>query len=140
MITKGGCTDFQGIGLVEVMWKVITGIINHRLSSSISFQNVLNVFCAGRRTGTTTLEAKLLQQLTAMREAVLHYILLDLRKAYDALDRYLCLYILVGYDVGPRKIRILQAYWARLQMAAKAGGHYGPAFHSHRGVTQGEPL
>ena len=32
-------------------------------------------------------EAKLLQQLAALREEVLYRILLDLHKAYDALDR-----------------------------------------------------
>ena len=38
--------------------------------------------------GTATLEAKILQQLIAMREAVLCFVFLNLRKAYDALDRY----------------------------------------------------
>ena len=42
--------------------------------------------------------------------------------------------------MGPRTLCILRIYWVRLQMAAKAGGHYRPVFHSHRGVTQGDPL
>ena len=42
--------------------------------------------------------------------------------------------------MGPRTLLILQAYWAWLQMAEKAGGHYGPVFQSYRGVTQGDPL
>ena len=37
--------------------------------------------------GTATLEAKLLQNLIAMMEIVLHSTFLDLRKAYDALSR-----------------------------------------------------
>ena len=40
----------------------------------------------GRGKGNITLEAKLLQHLTTMREAVLHNILLDLHKTYYALD------------------------------------------------------
>ena len=48
--------------------------------------------------------------------------------------------ILAGYGVGPRKLRILRTYWARIQMAAKVGGHYEPVFQSHRGLTQGDPL
>ena len=28
MITKGKCTNFIGIGLLEVLWKAISGIIN----------------------------------------------------------------------------------------------------------------
>ena len=37
----------------------------------------------------------------ALREAVIHTILLDLHKAYNALDRSRCLDILEGYGVGP---------------------------------------
>ena len=34
-IPKGGGTNFRGIGLVEVMWKAISGFINGRILSSI---------------------------------------------------------------------------------------------------------
>ena len=87
IIPKGGGTDFRGIGLVEVLWKVISGIINFRISSSIQFHDALHGFRAGRGTGTSNPKAKLLQQLIATREVVLHSILLELRKAYNALDR-----------------------------------------------------
>ena len=60
----------RGIGLVEVMWKVVAVILNLRLTSSITFHNVLHGFWASCGTGTATLEAKLLQQLAAMREEV----------------------------------------------------------------------
>ena len=42
----------------------------------------------------TSLEAKLLQRMTEIREAVLYEIYLDLQKAYDGLDRDQCLDIL----------------------------------------------
>ena len=89
---------------------------------------------------TATLEAKMLQQLIAMRETVLHAIFLNLRNSYDALDRDRCLDILVGYGVGPRTLHILWTYWVWLQMVAKVGGHYVPGFQIHRGVTKGDPL
>ena len=66
LIPKGK-GDYWGIGLVEVMWKVVAVILNLRLTSSITFHDVLHGFRAGRGTGTATLEAKLLQQLAAMR-------------------------------------------------------------------------
>ena len=94
----------------------------------------------GRGTGTATLEAKLLQQLAAMREKVLYVIFLDLTKAYDALDMSRCLGILEGYGFGPGARRLQQNYWRRLTMAARAGGYYGTAFKGARGVTQGDPL
>ena len=71
---------------------------------------------------------------------VLHSILSDLRKSYGALDRVHYLDIMAGYGVGHRNIRILQTYWARIQMAEKVGVHYGTDFHNHRRITQGDPL
>ena len=62
-----------------------------------------------------------LQQLAALREEVLYVIFLDLHKAYEALDRSRCLEILEGYGVGARARRLLQTYWRRLAMVARAG-------------------
>ena len=83
VLNTKGKGDYQGIGLVEVLWKVVAVILNRRLT----FHDVLHGFRAGRGTGTAILEAKLLQQLAAMREEVLYVIFLDLTKSYDALDR-----------------------------------------------------
>ena len=85
-----------------VMWKVVTSILNRWLVASITFHDFLHGFWAGRGTGTATLNAKLLQQLAALREEVLYVIFLDLHKVYDAMDRYRCLEILEGNGVGPQ--------------------------------------
>ena len=60
-------------------------ILNLRLTDSITFQDSLHIFRAGCGTDTATLEAKLLHQLTALREEVLYMIFLDLHKAYERL-------------------------------------------------------
>ena len=75
-----------------------------------------------------------------MREKVLHSIFIDLHKSYNALDRDICMDILVGYGLGIRTLYILWAYWDRLHMAAKSWGHCRTVFQSHLRVTQGEPL
>ena len=102
-----GVKDYRGIGLVEVMWKVVVMILNLRFTSSITYHDALCGFRAGRGTGTATLGAKLLQHFTAMREEVLYVIFLDLTKAYNALDRSRCLEILEDYGVGPSDRRLL---------------------------------
>ena len=61
---KGDCRD---IGHVEVMWNVVAEILNRRTAASITYHDFLHGFQSGRSTGTTTLEAKLLQQLVALR-------------------------------------------------------------------------
>ena len=88
--------------MVEVTWKVVAVILHRRLTAGIKFHDALHGFWEGCGTGTATLEAKLLQQLSAMREEVLYVIFPDLTKAYDALDRSRSMEILKGYGVGDR--------------------------------------
>ena len=126
--------------LVEVMWKVVAAILNRRFTSAITYHDFLHGFRAGLGTGTATLEAKLLDQLAAVRDEVLYVILLDLHKAYNALDRSRCLEILEGYGIGPCARNIPKNYWHCLTMVARAGGYYGTYFRGERGVTQGNPL
>ena len=54
--------------------------------------------------GIATIEAKLLQQLMAMREAVLFEVFFDLQREYDALDWYICLCIQAAYKFSTRTL------------------------------------
>ena len=90
LIPKGK-NDYRSIGLVEVMCKVVAEILNLWLTASITFHDFLHGFQAGCGTGTTTLEAKLLQKSATLREEVPYVIFLDLHKSYDALDRSMSL-------------------------------------------------
>ena len=55
-------------------------------------------------------------------------ILLDLTKSYDALEKSRSMEILKGYGVGDRVRRLLQEYWDKKTMVARAGGYYGKGF------------
>ena len=88
----------------------MSSLLNRRLMASIKFHDMLHSSRAGRSTGIATLEAKTLQHLRAMREAVLSDFSMDIQKAYDALDWDRCLGIMVSYGVGPRTIRLLRTY------------------------------
>ena len=135
ILIYNGRMEYYVIGLLELVWKVVVVILNLRLTAFIAYQDFLHILQAGHGLGTTTLKAKLFQQLEAMRVEVLHGIFLDLHKAYDTLDRDICLEILEGYGWGPQAHRILRVYWYRLRMVACAGGYYGTALQGFRGVT-----
>ena len=120
LIPKGK-GDYREIFLVEVTWKVVAETLNHQLTASITFHDFLHGFREGCGMGTATLEAKLLQQLAALREYILYVIFMNLHKVYDALDRSRCLELLEIYGVGPRARRILWIYWGQLRMVAKSG-------------------
>ena len=64
-------------------------------------------------------------------------IFLNLHKAYDALDKDICLEILEGYGMGPRSFCILWTYWYWLQMFVRVGGYYGTEFQGFGGGDAG---
>ena len=94
--------DYRGIALLEVVYKLISSIINQRLASGLNtkFHNAIHGFRSGRGTGTATIEAKLLMQLAQRANKPLYMIFMDLKKAYDTLDRNRTMKILKGYGVG----------------------------------------
>ena len=57
---------YRGIGLTEVICKIIATIINTQLRVSISLHNALHGFQQGRGTSTATLEANFSQQLAVI--------------------------------------------------------------------------
>ena len=119
---------YRDIGLVEVLYNLMTVVLNRRFTASITLHGVLHGFRAGCGIGPASLEAKLPQELMAMIEKLLYTIVLDLHKEYDVLDRYRYLEILEGCEVGPWACCILRVYWYRLQIVSRVGGYYGSAF------------
>lgn len=127
----------QGIGLLEVIWKVLATIIDTRVTASIQFHDTLHGFCTRRGTGTAIIEAKIVQQLAAIQQVPFHEVFLDLWKAYDMLDHDRTLEIFEGYGIGPNIRSLLRSFWDQQLIIAKQGGYYGTPFTATRGCTQG---
>jgi hypothetical protein len=138
LIPKGG-SNYQGIGLLESMWKVCKRVMDTRLNR-IPLHESLHGCCDGRGTGTAVMEAKLAQQLAHLEQVPFYGIFLDLKKAFDSMDRELCLLILGGYGVGPKMIRLIRNFWENAKMVCQASVNYGTPFQAGRGITQGGPL
>ena len=88
ILKRGG--DSGGTGLIEVLLNTVAVILDLCLGADISLHGVLHGFWDSRRTGTDSLESKLIQQLMATREEFLYEIFLYLHKAYNTLDRDMC--------------------------------------------------
>jgi hypothetical protein len=85
LIPKGG-GDYHGIGLLEPIWKVIEWIIDHR-PDSIQLHDSLHGCHYQCGMGTAIIEAKLVQQLSYLELQPFYRVFLDLRKAFDTMDR-----------------------------------------------------
>jgi Reverse transcriptase (RNA-dependent DNA polymerase) len=122
---------------MEVIWKLIEAIIATRVDKVVQFHDCLHAFRHLRGTDTAILEAKLVQELACNDQEPLFYIFLDLRKAYDTIDRSPALAIREGYGVGPNSIRLFRQFWEQQHIVARQSGYHGPAFNAKRGQTQG---
>ena len=81
---KGG---YMVIGLVEVLWKVFSVVVNCFLKRSVVLYDVLHVFREGWGGVTANLEANMNHHLDGIAHKPLFQVFLDVRKAYESLDR-----------------------------------------------------
>jgi hypothetical protein len=137
LIPKPNSRDYRGIGLLEIIRKLMTAIIDNRLRSTIEFQDEIHRFRKSRGTGTAILCNKLLCQQSNMEGKPLKQIYIDLSKAYNTLDRKTTLKILEHYGVGKRTKNLLESFWKHHHVIPRASGYHGRCFQAHRGVTQG---
>ena len=114
LIPKDDKGKYRGIGLMETIWKIVEGIMNKRLHA-IQLHDSLHGSVKRRGTGTATIEAKLVQQLSYIEQEPLFAVFIDLRKAFDAMDRGRCLDILRKYGVGPNILRLIKNFWNKIQ-------------------------
>jgi hypothetical protein len=64
----------------------------------------------------------------------------DFKKAYDSVDRKLLLQRLASLGVWGQLLTSIAAMYSNVHLQARVGGKVGPAFQSHIGVKQGDPL
>ena len=107
---------------------------------AIVLHNSLHGCLTLRGTGTGILEAKLAQQLAHLEQMPFFGIFINLRKAFDAMDRGHCLEILALHGVGPKMLCLICNFWDLATNVCQAKGNYGRPFKAGRGVTQGGPL
>ena len=94
----------------------------------------------GRGTETAVIEAKLAQQLAHIEQAPFYGVFIDLKKAFDAMDRGRCLLLLEGHGAGPNMRRLIRHFWDEATNVCRTSGNYGTPFKAGSRVTQGGPL
>jgi hypothetical protein len=75
----------------------VEAIIDTRVKAVIKYHDLIYGFTSHRGTGTAMIEAKLQQELASINQQPLFQVYLDLKKAYDSLDRPRALQTLKNY-------------------------------------------
>ena len=84
LIPKDG-GNYQDIGLLNPIWKVIKVVIDNRLKV-LKLHNCLRGFINDRGIGTAIMEVKLTQQLAYIDQVLLYGFFMVLRKAFKTMD------------------------------------------------------
>ena len=71
------------------------------------------------------IEAKLFQQLANIGQVPVFEVFLDLKKAYDTLNRERMLELLQAYGVGDKACTLLARFWEQMQVVARQSGYHG---------------
>ena len=140
LIPKSDAGEYRGIALLEIMYKVVSSIVNSRLLAAVKFDDSLHGNRPKRGTGTAIMEAKLLAQVRCRIDEPLFMVFVDLKKAYYSLDRERAMLILEGYGVGANICRIISMMWQGDTLVPRQAGYYGKAFKAKRGVRVGDVM
>jgi len=116
----------RGIGLLEVVWKLMEETVDARVKEAIEFHDCLHGFRSGRGTDTAVIEAKLIQQLAAVAGEALFECFIDIRQAFDSVDHEASLTILEDRGAGPNLLRLFCRFWEQQEIACRQGGFHGP--------------
>ena len=132
---KGGT---RGIGLLETIHKLVSQVINLRMAKSINFCEEVHGFCRKRGTHTAIGETKISMQIAACKSDTIFQVFLDLRKAYDSIDRNRVLKLLEKYGVGPNITNYIKEVWDNQLFLLRQASFYSKPIEVRRGCTQGD--
>ena len=108
------------------------------MTKSNKFCEKIHGFRRGRGCYTAIGEAKLRIQEATCNYKTLYQIYLDLKKAYDSVDRDQVMRVLEIYKVGPRIRRYIKGIWDEQKFILRQAGFYSEEIDVERGVTQGD--
>ena len=137
------CDNWRGISLIPIPSKILTNVIIGRLQKF--FDQRLGEEQVGFRKGRSCLDAifgaRMLHQHCRGFNQARVAAFLDLRKAYDSVDRSLLWEILSLHGVNGAMLRAIQSlYGEGSSSVVRVGGSFSDCFNVASGVRQGCPL
>jgi Reverse transcriptase (RNA-dependent DNA polymerase) len=83
LIPNGAPDQYRGIALLEVIYKLVSLIINKRISWNVQYHDAVLGFQQWCRTITAIIAAKVCMQIAKRTTKPLYFVFMDLKKAFD---------------------------------------------------------
>jgi exonuclease III len=140
--SHNACGNYRGISLIPVASKLLSTILLRRLTKTREEQ--IREEQAGFRPGRGCVD-----QIFAIRQLLEHrhayrrptiVVFLDIRAAFDSLDRTALWQCLVRFGMPEKYVNILKALYTQTSGRVRAYGKLSPSFAISSGVRQGCPI
>ncbi|MES9976933.1 MAG: reverse transcriptase domain-containing protein [Candidatus Thiodiazotropha sp.] len=140
--SRNECSNYRGISLIPIASKLLVTIILHRLSQRRNLQTREEQ--AGFRPGRGCVD-----QIFALRQLLEHrhiyrrptiVVFLDIRGAFDAIDRASLWDCLNRFGVPLKYVKLLEALYSQTTSRVRVYGELSNTFSVSSGVRQGCPI
>ena len=144
---KGDPTDpgnYRGLALSSCWLKVLNSMINARMHKFMKdagpSHNFQNGFKSGARTTDNILVLQTLIDKYKRTNQRIYAALIDIKKAYDNVDRVLLLHTLMEAKASPVLVKYLATLFDKVIYFVKTDGIFTSVFEAVVGLRQGDPL
>uniref|UniRef100_A0A0A9WUC2 Putative RNA-directed DNA polymerase from transposon BS n=1 Tax=Lygus hesperus TaxID=30085 RepID=A0A0A9WUC2_LYGHE len=141
---KGQTNDpssFRGIAFMNSGAKLFTGMMLERLVQWVDRRGILHESQAGFRPGYSTADNLFtLFNLVSLRQTLnkkTYIFYIDLKAAFDRVERNALFFKLSGYGVSTKFCKILRSLYEDTRMGVWTGEGLSEYFNTHTGVKQG---
>jgi hypothetical protein len=143
-INTNRCEEFRPINMVPIYEKLLELVVNSQIVEYIENNNILCEYQSGFRKGNScesALQTILFNWKNAIEQKlIIGAVFLDLRRAFETIDRQLLILKMQKYGFGPTIVSWLQEYLTDRTQVTKYDNHVSMAKTTSYGVPQGTVL
>ena len=137
-------SNYRPITLLSCFGKLLTSILNTRLTTFLDSNNILNENQAGFRSNYSTtdhiLTLYLLLEYMNVNKKTMYCAFMDLKNAYDLINRSMLFQKLNLFNVHGKFFNVLLSMYSNTKSCLKCNNLYTNTFECSVGIRQGENL
>jgi len=134
------CGSYRGVKLLEHGMKVIERVLERRLRSSVTINEMQCGFMQGKGTVDALFMVRMLQEKYAKKKKRLYMCFVDLEKAFDRVPRKVIEWSLRKKGVEERLVKMIMDMYVEAKTKVRVGSTLSDAFGVGVGVHQGSIL
>ena len=134
------CGNSRGISLLSIVGKVFTKVLLTRLNKYIVDSVCPETQCGFRKERSTIdmiFTARQLQEMSREQHQNLYMVFIDIKKAYDTVNREMLWNIMHKFGCPDKFISIVRAFHDGMKASVSVGGNETAPFNVELGVKQG---